>query len=762
MKKYYGNYLGICINNQDPEFRGRVQIFIPHIMPALYEGWNQEGIDITIECVGNNLPNGLNSGIIEKLTKMLPWAEGAMPIIGTSVGGQYNPSSGNFNQTSVQEGQGDINLEAFSSLNLNDNLTKFVASIGARETSFSASEASSDYYNAVSTVQGQSYRNSNVARGVQQEGLTLEQAQAKYGDYGFFQTNQNDVEDAVRRGVPREVASAMNNGGGRGNYTVAQQTNAIAEYIKKYKPQAAAAASRGDWPTANSLLNGKWPSLPGGRSHRPTNDAKANSFLNGGKTLDLNSPATGPTPTYPPTSPIWQFPDGGPYPQQTPGNSALMQANTPTPVTTGSPANLAQKAQAAAFKSPSFGAGSTSNCGKIARGVDYNILQDNYFNKSTGGNSRGSANVSIPYWVQSGYYQVEQTVPDKIPFGSKVVFAVGQGDAKKNRVGAATNGHVTTVGDNGALFGSIAGESFAKYNNLRGDQKVTILTPTQKYRDRYKQLYGTVLPEYASSSVTSGAGKVPIDDGGGDTFTTLIDYPSPTQITPTDTAGMPAGVFAVPGPGAMLWVFFREGDPMFPVYFAASYGRNEWQNAYQASSQPLDYGNVSVMRTGAADVTISNSNLETPFTRHASYGGSYNEFNLHGQTQYTNGNKESYVNGRMNIQTSGRQYCNLQDDTKIVFGNNKTIIGNASQECLDTVEQLTQKVKQVNEKMLEGGNNAPKQQTGSSQQVTSTSQLTPQQNTQRNELAQLAREEFAAADALAKRDAARRKKFGLG
>jgi hypothetical protein len=33
-------------------------------MPALYENWNKEGEDITLECVGNNLPSGLNSDII--------------------------------------------------------------------------------------------------------------------------------------------------------------------------------------------------------------------------------------------------------------------------------------------------------------------------------------------------------------------------------------------------------------------------------------------------------------------------------------------------------------------------------------------------------------------------------------------------------------------------------------------------------------------------------------------------------------------------
>jgi len=164
---------------------------------------------------------------------------------------------------------------------VNQNFSNYVMSIGARETSFSAREANSDYYNQVETVPGQSYANSNVRRGVQQEGLTLEQAQARYGDYGYFQTNQADVEHAVRLGVPRDTASAMNNGGGNGNYTPQEQARATALYIQAYNPEAAAAASRGDYDTANRLLNGKWPSLPGGRSHRPGNDACANRFLQG-------------------------------------------------------------------------------------------------------------------------------------------------------------------------------------------------------------------------------------------------------------------------------------------------------------------------------------------------------------------------------------------------------------------------------------------------------------------------------------------------
>lgn len=84
MKQYFGNYLGIVIDNNDPEHRGRVQVFIPHIMPTLYEGWNKKGENITLKCVADNTPDGLTSDIVEKLKKILPWSEAASPIIGQS------------------------------------------------------------------------------------------------------------------------------------------------------------------------------------------------------------------------------------------------------------------------------------------------------------------------------------------------------------------------------------------------------------------------------------------------------------------------------------------------------------------------------------------------------------------------------------------------------------------------------------------------------------------------------------------------------
>lgn len=92
MKEYNSNYLGITINNNDPEYRGRVQVFIPHLMPALYKDWNEKGEDINISCIGNNLDDSLTPEIVERLIQILPWAEAASPIIGSSSpGGVYSP-----------------------------------------------------------------------------------------------------------------------------------------------------------------------------------------------------------------------------------------------------------------------------------------------------------------------------------------------------------------------------------------------------------------------------------------------------------------------------------------------------------------------------------------------------------------------------------------------------------------------------------------------------------------------------------------------
>ena len=64
-----------------------------------------------------------------------------------------------------------------------------------------------------------------------------------------------------------------------------------------------------------------------------------------------------------------------------------------------------------------------------------------------------------------------------------------------------------------------------------------------------------------------------------------VQNPHPA-IGPLNMNNMASGLFCYPNAGALLWIFFREGNPRFPVYFAASYGQREWQSVYRYSVNP--------------------------------------------------------------------------------------------------------------------------------------------------------------------------------
>ena len=79
-KKYFGNYLGIVVQNNDPSKQGRVKIFIPHLGPSVYEKWTQPSIDNDnkpedkhFKFIGKNIDSDLTD-IIDDLKLLLPWA----------------------------------------------------------------------------------------------------------------------------------------------------------------------------------------------------------------------------------------------------------------------------------------------------------------------------------------------------------------------------------------------------------------------------------------------------------------------------------------------------------------------------------------------------------------------------------------------------------------------------------------------------------------------------------------------------------------
>lgn len=90
--KHYGNYTGIVVQNNDPQRRGRVKVFVPHISPVIYDRWNKISKDKKFKFIGVNTYSDLTD-VLDDLKLVLPWAEYAGPLVGESSSGRFNRSS---------------------------------------------------------------------------------------------------------------------------------------------------------------------------------------------------------------------------------------------------------------------------------------------------------------------------------------------------------------------------------------------------------------------------------------------------------------------------------------------------------------------------------------------------------------------------------------------------------------------------------------------------------------------------------------------
>ena len=89
MKSYGSIYLGIVIQNNDPEYRGRVKIWVPHINASVYDKWNQTLVDRKFKFPGKNIDSDL-SLVISELRDILPWADQCTSVVGESSSARYN------------------------------------------------------------------------------------------------------------------------------------------------------------------------------------------------------------------------------------------------------------------------------------------------------------------------------------------------------------------------------------------------------------------------------------------------------------------------------------------------------------------------------------------------------------------------------------------------------------------------------------------------------------------------------------------------
>lgn len=84
-----GFSLGIVVQNNDPQKRGRVKVFIPHLSLNLYEGWDNLSEEKTFE----KLSDPKIKVVIDDIKNQLPWANCAAPIFGETGDHYYNAKS---------------------------------------------------------------------------------------------------------------------------------------------------------------------------------------------------------------------------------------------------------------------------------------------------------------------------------------------------------------------------------------------------------------------------------------------------------------------------------------------------------------------------------------------------------------------------------------------------------------------------------------------------------------------------------------------
>ena len=104
MKRFYGNYVGIVVQNDDPEYTGKIKVFVPHVTASVYSKWTENRNNKKFKFIGANIDNVITqslsgsdpnqienlSNIIDELKIVLPWAHCAAPLTSENASGRYN------------------------------------------------------------------------------------------------------------------------------------------------------------------------------------------------------------------------------------------------------------------------------------------------------------------------------------------------------------------------------------------------------------------------------------------------------------------------------------------------------------------------------------------------------------------------------------------------------------------------------------------------------------------------------------------------
>lgn len=739
MKQYLGNYLGLCVNNDDPERRGRVQIFIPHIMPALFKDWNEAGEDIQLLCVGDNIPQSLPGYIVDKLKKILPWSECASPILGISSPGSLIEN--NFNQSPIV---GAVTAPGGGTIN--------GASGGGDGGNWGGSL---DKLSQIMPVGAWSPSSQKRSR----------QSTASGGISDHWDGKNNAY--AVDLGLNSSFAGDSN----KATQTAIQIVNNVRAQ-RGEAPVASWDAYRGKYYTATTpdgyRVQVIWDSYVGGNHTDHIHVGVENVGGRAAPQLFTQSQASGLSLNQNPyeyTSLGGQaatfnshqsknpndFGQGGLYASwakptiEAQGGTSANFATGQAPTLGGAPATQASGQQIPV--STSVGAGSTKlSQDRIARfGGEINTNKEQILSRITAlavGSEVGTNSVAQQAFIETiinrayfsnrslntilyesgyGFKGTQTAIPSttirtafqNVMQGSNITNLATDAGYNKPNSGRGVGGLFVTGMQSKDYV--ITGVMDIRTGQFVTDQALLNRLYTQgditgRYEFFVRQSRSTSAADIEQYAQTNG-----IQPGSADAVAS-------SMVMNTDTGGssavlntnnMAKGVFTYPAAGALLWVFFREGNPLFPVYFAANYGEREWQSAFRQGSDAPGYkpapkkenpivSTGTVINWGVGGIRVEDTtDPNNPTNNQKSvmlFGndGSNMFFNDGYHQIFSKFNRRDQVEGNRYHTTLGVKEEIVQSDSNaIVMGDEIIKVGNITPDSINAVNRIHDIIKDI-------------------------------------------------------------------
>lgn len=788
MKTYYGNYLGMVINNNDPEYRGRIQVFVPHIMPTLYEGWNEKGEDIKINCVGDNMPSGLSSEIIKKLRTILPWAEAASPIVGQGTSGNVVSSSINslnnetdsliYDQTPTAAPAGSLppgdkcDLPVEAGVNVTNLKPGFIqrlnglfqeattlgykitcssgyrstekqnalyqadlAKNGGKPSGYVASPGSSTHELGIAVdlkVTGNGVSITKISGAAEKDGTNKDTPEwrallAKYGLHQPLHPKNVPTPSALESWHIEPIETPKAKQGDR--ITISRQ---VAEKLSSVAA-----------PIGETTSSSQFPAIA-----NPLEDPKPATTDN----YEGISPKTGLTPTLTPANAASTT--GGTT--ITSGPNAGSTGTTPSASSAGT--NQLATDRIAYFRpelnDPQlldrleylfFYQENTTknvNCGSI---IFETAVNRAFFY----GKTLKDIVFSAAYYAHNGtstrpHTNLTKEMVQRVIFNGQNLTDLATDNAS-NEKGNPVAGKRVRAGCTGSWFNLRTGEKITSPSEIsqltdsndgnkeflyRADGGGGYATNAGKKAAAYAKKYNlqpsspstfkadTPLPPELENAAKSPLTGEPQRTISSPSTVNNTDLHGPTIIKNTNDAAK--GLFAFPGTGAMVWVFFREGNPLYPVYFAASYSSNEWKSAYNAPGISPEGTNQGSIGTQAANSMKLNPNagggLEFTHIKDTSdpsgahdkavamiYGddGSNMVFTKGYHQIYTRHDRRDQIDGHSYSIIHGAEEKWVDDDSSVnIRGNVLIKIGKIDAESMEAMKELSDFSKQLNETLM--------------------------------------------------------------